>query len=383
VTPHNPYRFQGQRLDFDLRTDKGTATGFYDETGRPDLTLYHFRARAYEARHGRFLQRDPLEFHDGMNPYEAFKGNPLRYLDPTGEGSEDMLAVQIIGDARFKSRRELRDFGWSALTDTILANARRIGNGDLAGADSNVLYEDQEALVIAVCKFGEPDYAILGQRVYLAAGATPDQASLVKEYVLFTTGKRAQDALLDARSRSDIERVLRVQAHVIRFAQDAVMGMVTGPALNAVFSMGAAAAGFGMAESGGETLLSIAARGTQGFAKTEQAVSLYEVGAYDALKSRSVIGDDIAIHHVPQGHPASQVISGYDYNTAPSIAIPTQGHQAIVPMRGPFSGGARDLLAKDLMDLRQMGGVPNKSLKELIRANAERYPGAFRKLPRE
>jgi len=47
--PENPYRFTGRRLDFDVR----------DASGNPLMTLYDYRAREYDALHGRFLQRDP------------------------------------------------------------------------------------------------------------------------------------------------------------------------------------------------------------------------------------------------------------------------------------------------------------------------------------
>ena len=51
-TPANPYYFTGRRLDFDIR----------DVGGRPLLALYHYRARGYDAWHGRFLQKDPAAF---------------------------------------------------------------------------------------------------------------------------------------------------------------------------------------------------------------------------------------------------------------------------------------------------------------------------------
>ncbi len=74
TVPQNPYRFTGRRLDLDFR----------DAAGRPLLTLYDYRAREYDAKNGRFLQRDPAGYVDGMNLYEAFKNNPLRWVDPFG-----------------------------------------------------------------------------------------------------------------------------------------------------------------------------------------------------------------------------------------------------------------------------------------------------------
>ncbi len=53
--------------------------------------LMDYRARTYDPRRGRFLQRDPAGFVDGTSLYEGFGGNPLVNLDPYGlmTGDED------------------------------------------------------------------------------------------------------------------------------------------------------------------------------------------------------------------------------------------------------------------------------------------------------
>ena len=61
----NPYMHQGLRRD--------------DETG-----LHENRHRAYNSGLGRFIQRDPAAYADGMNLYECVRGAPLRNNDPTG-----------------------------------------------------------------------------------------------------------------------------------------------------------------------------------------------------------------------------------------------------------------------------------------------------------
>ncbi|BBJ24476.1 RHS repeat-associated core domain-containing protein [Candidatus Nitrotoga sp. AM1P] len=68
-TPHsttgNPWMFTGRQLD--------------EETG-----IYFYRARYYDTVNGRFLQRDPLGYGNGMNLYEFVRSNPSNWLDPTG-----------------------------------------------------------------------------------------------------------------------------------------------------------------------------------------------------------------------------------------------------------------------------------------------------------
>ncbi len=49
-----------------------------------ELALQYSRARYFDLKHGRFLQRDPKGYIDGSNLYEAFGSNPARFTDPYG-----------------------------------------------------------------------------------------------------------------------------------------------------------------------------------------------------------------------------------------------------------------------------------------------------------
>jgi RHS repeat-associated protein len=61
----NPFGWTGQRYD-------------------PGVGLYHFYARTYSPELGRWLQRDPLGFVDGVNTYEYVRSMPTRLTDPLG-----------------------------------------------------------------------------------------------------------------------------------------------------------------------------------------------------------------------------------------------------------------------------------------------------------
>lgn len=65
----NPYYFTGRELDsFDTNA----------------LKLMYYRARSYDPHTGRFLQRDPMQYVDGLNMFEYVKSSPIRHIDPFG-----------------------------------------------------------------------------------------------------------------------------------------------------------------------------------------------------------------------------------------------------------------------------------------------------------
>ena len=65
----------------------------------PAIWAYDFRARAYDPRLGRFLQRDPAGTVEGTNLYRYAGDNPLTYTDPTGT-----VRQQVRADVSYSHR---------------------------------------------------------------------------------------------------------------------------------------------------------------------------------------------------------------------------------------------------------------------------------------
>ncbi len=74
----NSYTYTGRQLD--------------EESG-----LYYYRARQYSPELRRFIQRDPLEYVDGPNPYAYAKCIPVLRRDPSGQDSLADAVESVFG----------------------------------------------------------------------------------------------------------------------------------------------------------------------------------------------------------------------------------------------------------------------------------------------
>jgi RHS repeat-associated protein len=73
-------------------------------------TWYHYRARAYRAEAGRFVQRDSEFYADGNNLYGYTNNSPLNFTDPQGTASIPSCGAGCLGSGTGMTAGLVRGF---------------------------------------------------------------------------------------------------------------------------------------------------------------------------------------------------------------------------------------------------------------------------------
>jgi len=92
----------------------------------PESGLYHVRFRMYHPTLGRWLQRDPLGYIDGLNLYQGMLSNPLYGSDPTG--LDTYVLTRELGGRRPMRGLLTHSFIYTTSADGTVAHTYSWGN---------------------------------------------------------------------------------------------------------------------------------------------------------------------------------------------------------------------------------------------------------------
>jgi RHS repeat-associated protein len=293
--------------------------------------LIYLRARFYDTPLGRFTTRDPLTTLTGpaqaRNPYVYAANDPLRFIDPLG-------TFILVPGGRIG---ELARPTTSQPTHSGVPGTVAISPHVLVSAADPKVKALQAAWRWVVSHYGAP------------TSAEAEFSDWVRLCALRPYGFTCQGLL-----------ALDFTGFNMNFSLEG--------AFHAGIKIILASAGAGAI---GGFLFPLSG----GIRNVPNPVQMYEVGPYKPLINRSVPGDDLQIHHVPQGNPAGQVIDGYDYINAPSIALPNGEHFNIPNLKGTYTGTPQELIARDIQNLRDYTNASEESIQALIDLIRSLYPG--------
>ncbi|KAB8333634.1 hypothetical protein SD80_012640 [Scytonema tolypothrichoides VB-61278] len=174
----------------------GTSFGYTGQRYDAETGLYHYKARAYNPRIGRFLQTDPIA--EGLNLYAYVNNDPLNATDPSG-----MAADYVVGKA---------DEAWDITADWIARNPDIVALGVGAGIDFAAGGPTGEGALIATLirdRVGKiaRNKAVVSEVVDINAktfyrSMTKAEAEAVKETGFLRGGREGETFFTDSRFRS-------------------------------------------------------------------------------------------------------------------------------------------------------------------------------------
>ncbi|WP_206606756.1 RHS repeat domain-containing protein, partial [Chryseobacterium flavum] len=307
-------------------------TGFYD-----------MNARFYMADLGRFGQHDPLSANT-LDPYGYGYNNPIFFADPTGlegepvPGGSGPGGPQAIGTASSPI-----DVGEIVLNPPI----RAVSNNNLA--------------TCSYCMTGQ------GQNLREQLNIPPPPSQPLPKINYMTCGHCFDGPIRYIGGAGDPWGIWEILGIAASSQESTPMKLAILPLLV-------------VTKNGDDALKLLAAE--KGLIESQSKI--WKVGPYNELRG---VETGLDAHHVGQSAVMKKLVTDFEHNTGPSILVPAVGHRfkgpnGIVSRNTKGFENARQLLARDIFELRRVSGsqkLPNSALKELIEVNKNKFPEAFKK----
>jgi RHS repeat-associated protein len=377
----------------DLRySPYGRATSTGAQPGTPEFTtdqwnegdaldglgLVHLGARIYDPATGRFLSRDPLLIPRSAttsNPYAFGFNDPVNFADPTGL---DPCGAPPCGSITASSNPTSDDAAYVAAAAGVYAAYYFLKNwaGGSASAPSSsrdIAYQSGFNSALFDLQAAGYSRMMIGDGEFLsgfATGAGNELHSMGTGFVnlLDNPHHAAHHALVAAANCwSDI---WSCGSRIANGVHETVGGLFSGDAKTMAGSATRilGALGPGSIKALAATRLVGASRGLQ----------VGEVGAYGALRARSVPGDMLTPHHMPQAameFTARAEGGSLVLHHSEHVLTRTYGGRGAVTSRMEQGMSFRSVLARDMRDIRKLfGSKYSQGLRDLLQYYKVNFP---------
>lgn len=187
-----------------IAQDTGGVEQPFTYTGREldtESGLYFYRARYYDPATGRFLTEDPIGLADSFNTYAYVDGNPVNFVDPTGEAKWVGSAIKILGTSIKKLGQVTKEQAVRRRKQgkNVQANLRQQARQIEVDAHGTKDTIKQKGHVLEDGTIGRPHYQTVGKRghtFWSIVGPIGAGLVCVGEFIE-EVGATTEDALID------------------------------------------------------------------------------------------------------------------------------------------------------------------------------------------
>jgi RHS repeat-associated protein len=175
--------FEADGITQRISSAVGNSYGYTGRRHDRETGFYYYRARYYSPERGRFVQRDPLGYADGMGVYVYVGNNPVNFIDPDGTKTKQLVnrgidnlqnRIEKAGDAYQNEKNIYNKASEELLEDWTNNTSIKKDGGPISLLSKNII---------------DGIHTKLAQDVLISAGKKKEELALTLYLLINKTGE--------------------------------------------------------------------------------------------------------------------------------------------------------------------------------------------------